>query len=68
MTTPPEWLSELANKVAPLFESYDVLAPLGCHYQEVDGLWEASLFCGSTEVIGGEFDGRRHDSKFFVDL
>jgi len=70
MTTaiPPKWLSVFANRLATTVDSYELLAPLACHYQEVDGTWEVSLFCGGTEIIGGEYDGEMRCSRFFLDL
>lgn len=67
MTVPP-WLRELADAVAAQIAPADLLSPIGCHYCEVDGHWEISLFASTTEVVGGSRDGRRRQSKFTVNL
>ena len=66
--TVPSWLRELADAVAAQIAPADLLAPLGCHYCEVDGHWEISIFASSTEVVGGSRDGRRRQSKFTLNL
>ena len=68
MSTPPDWLNQLANAAAEEIEGLDVLAPLGCHYHDADGVWEVTLFASLTEVVGGAKDGVLRRSKFSVDL
>lgn len=72
MKSPPEWLAELANLVASEMYPIDLLAPLGCHYHyndEIDGgQWEVTVFAGSTEIVGGEFDGMQQPSRFCLNL
>lgn len=68
MANPPEWLQDLTDRVAEAIEAVDVLAPLGCHYAETSEGWEITLFAASTEIIGGDQDGRRRPSRFFLDL
>lgn len=54
-TAPPDWLAAFANAVASRIHSHDVLllAPLGCHYQLIENIWEVTIFASKTEVIGG---------------
>ena len=46
----------------------DLPAPIGCHFCEVDGVWEISIFAANTEVVGGRRDGRCFHSKFTMEL
>lgn len=67
-TPPPAWLAELANHVTAVIRPADVMSPLGCHYQFVDGVWEVTIFASMTEIVGGERDGLRFPSRFSIDL
>lgn len=64
----PEWLSQLADRVAAQIVAVDLAAPVGCHYALVNGRWEVTIFAGSTEVVGGPHDGRYRPSRFFLDI
>ena len=72
MKSPPAWLADLANHVATEMYPIDLLAPLGCHYHLNDeipgGQCEITVFAASTEIVGGEFDGKHQPSKFCLDL
>jgi hypothetical protein len=68
MSSAPEWLASLANKAASHLASSEAVAPLGCHYCLMDGVWEITLFASDTEVVGGEKDGERKGSRFVVDV
>ncbi len=68
MNEPPDWLQSLADEVANLFHAVDILAPLGCHYCQIDGTWEITLFASRTEIVGGAADGRHRTSRFHMDL
>ncbi|WP_373651257.1 MULTISPECIES: hypothetical protein [unclassified Schlesneria] len=68
MTCPPDWLSSFADDVTSCIRSHDDLAPLGCHFHDMDGIWEITLFASLTEVIGGPHDGRLRPSPFSVDV
>ncbi|HVV99585.1 MAG TPA: hypothetical protein VHB77_04560 [Planctomycetaceae bacterium] len=68
MTAQPDWLNTFANAISKFIEPADETAPLGCHIHDSDGLWEVTLFVGSTEVVGGERDGAVRRSRFTVDL
>jgi len=64
----PEWLAELADLVAARIEPADPRAPIGCHFCEVEGVWEVTLFVSRTEIFGGEFDGQAIPGRFIIDL
>lgn len=68
--TPPLWLEETVNQVTAQFHAMDFLAPIGCHYfhDESRDVWEVTLFVSQTETLGGEFDGKRTNSRFSLDL
>jgi hypothetical protein len=68
MVQPPTWLRSLTDLAGASLQPVDVLAPLGCHYCEVDGVWEITLFASQTEILGGPDDGGLRASRFHVDL
>lgn len=68
MSQPPDWLQSLVDEASVLIAPVDVLAPLGCHYCEIDGVWEVTLFVSQTEIMGGPDDGGLRASRFHVDL
>lgn len=68
MAEPPKWIEEFADQVAQLLTPVDLLGPVGCHYAYADDCWEITLFVSSTEVVGGELDGKMNSSRFTVDL
>jgi len=68
MVSPPDWLSLFVNAATLNLHSYDVLSPLGCHFQQVKGIWEVTLFASRTEIVGGSEDGGTSHSPFDVDL
>lgn len=68
MPEPPAWLKTFADAVALEMLPVDLLAPVGCHFCQIDGTWEVSLFVSSTEIVGGDQDGSLRFSRFQVDL
>jgi hypothetical protein len=68
MVTPPDWLSTFVDSVTAHIHSHDVLSPLGCHFQQVDDLWEITVFASRTEVVGGPQDGLLCNAAFSVDV
>ena len=68
MPAPPQWLQELADRVALQMNPVDFLAPVGCHFCLADGTWEISLFASSTQIVGGKKDGVLRHSRFNVDV
>lgn len=61
-------MQSLADEVGSYIRPVDVLAPLGCHYCEIDGVWEITLFASQTEIVGGPKDGGMRPSRFHVEL
>lgn len=68
MPSPPGWLKSLANSVAVQMTPVEQLSPIGCHYCQVDGIWEVTIFASKTHIVGGKMDGLMRPSKFHVDL
>lgn len=68
MVSPPDWLSQFVNAVTGNIHAHDLLSPLGCHFHEVKGVWEVTVFASRTEIIGGSEDGRLQHSSFNVNV
>ncbi len=68
MASPLNWMSDLIDHVSASIQPHDDLAPLGCHFQQYNGVWEITLFASRTELIGGPQDGKLKDSHFNVDV
>lgn len=67
---PPLWLATFADQVSLAIEGFDLLAPIGAHYHYNDVMdqWELTLFPSSTEVFGGQLDGKRTFSRFSLNI
>ena len=65
---PPEWLADLANRIAGRFEPIDEFASVCCHFADGGDCWELTLFLSTTEQMGGAKDGQRLFSRFAFDL
>jgi hypothetical protein len=68
MSTPPQWIVNLANNVTACLEPLEPMPPLGCHYHLCERCWEISIFPAHTEIIGGPQDGHQTAPRFRVDL
>lgn len=68
MNQPPEWIENLAKRIADRFISVDVLSPLACHFCQVEDVWEITVFASRTEIMGGPLDGGSRLSRFHLDL
>ncbi len=68
MATPPAWLALFGNRIAQHMHAIDMLAPIGCHFQLEEQIWVVTLFCSSTEIVGGERDGESTYSRFSLDV
>ena len=68
MVSPHTWISDFIDHVSASIRPHDDLAPLGCHFQHVCGVWEITLFASRTELIGGPHDGKLKNSHFSVDV
>ena len=68
MTAPLNWMSVFIDQVSASIQPHDDLAPLGCHFQQFNRVWEITLFASRTELIGGPHDGKLKNSHFSVDV
>lgn len=68
MVVPPEWMTRFVNAVTECIYPHDVLSPLGCHYQQSNGVWEITLFASKTEIVGGPQDGLSYNSGFNIEV
>ncbi len=63
-----EWIKQFSERIAAHVRPADPRTPIGCHYCQVDDIWELTLFVSRTEIFGGEFDGRSVPGLFLLDL
>ncbi len=68
MAPPLNWMSNFIDQVSASIQPHGDLAPLGCHFQHFNGVWEITLFASLTELIGGPQDGKLKNSHFNVDV
>ena len=64
----PEWLSVFVHQVAALFEPLTGVGRVGSQCEFVDDRWEARLYLGSTEILGGKNDGHAQLVSFELDM
>lgn len=64
----PEWLSALVHQTAALFEPFSGVARVGYECELTPHGWEARLFLGSTEIVGGRDDGQARLNSFEFDF
>ena len=64
----PEWLVELTECVADLFEPLRDVARVGFDCRPVNGRWHLDVFLGPTETVGGAQDGYQQVPSFKFDL
>ena len=64
----PEWLAELTDCVAELFEPLRDVARVGYDCRPVEGRWQLDVFLGPSETIGGAQDGYQQVPSFRFDL
>lgn len=64
----PEWLSVFVHQVAALFEPLSGVGRVGSQCEFTDEGWQARLYLGSTEVVGGKNDGQAHLVSFELDF
>lgn len=64
----PDWVTDLINHAAELFEPFTEIGRVGfdCRFRE--GAWEIALYLGSAELIGGKDDGHVQVVDFQFDL
>ena len=64
----PQWLGELTDCIAEMFEPLRETARVGYDCRPVDGRWSLDVFLGPAERIGGPQDGLRQVPSFRFDL
>lgn len=64
----PEWLNAFIHQTAALFEPLMGVARVGYQCELSPDGWEARLYLGSTEVIGGREDGQSRLISFEFDF
>ncbi|MEK6256985.1 MAG: hypothetical protein AABP62_00070 [Planctomycetota bacterium] len=64
----PEWLSAFVHQTAALFEPLSGVAKVGYQCELTSIGWEARLYLGSTEIVGGRDDGQSRLISFEFDF
>lgn len=64
----PEWLSVFVHQAAALFEPLAGVGRVGSQCEFTDDGWEARLYLGSTEIVGGKNDGHAQIIGFELDF
>lgn len=64
----PDWLSAFVHQAAALFEPFAGIGRVGSQCEVVDEGWEARLYLGATEMVGGKDDGHAQLVSFELDL
>jgi len=64
----PEWLSTFVHQTAALFEPLSGVAKVGYQCELTPIGWEARLYLGSTEIVGGRDDGQSRLISFEFDF
>lgn len=64
----PEWLNTFVHQTAALFEPLSGVARVGYQCELTQDGWEARLYLGSTEIVGGRDDGRSRLISFEFDF
>lgn len=64
----PEWLIDLINHAAECFLPLHGVARVGYECEPKDHGWEARLYVGATEIVGGAADGQARSASFELDI
>lgn len=64
----PEWVDELIDQVAELFEPLTDVGRVGFDFQPNDERDEIGFYLGCTEIVGGRDDGERRHVNFQFDV
>ena len=64
----PDWIADLVDCVAELFEPLRETARVGYDCRPENGRWQLDLFLGPNEQIGGANDGLQQVPSFRFDL
>lgn len=64
----PEWLNAFVHQTAAMFEPLAGVARVGYQCELTPEGWEARLYLGSTEIVGGRDDGSSRLISFEFDF
>lgn len=64
----PDWLNTFVQQTAAMFEPLTGVARVGYQCELSPDGWEARLYLGSTEIVGGREDGRAQLISFEFDF
>ena len=64
----PDWVTDLIERVADLFEPLADEGRVGYDCQLTDDRWVVEMFLGATEIVGGPRDGQSRYTNFQFDL
>lgn len=64
----PAWLSTFVHQTAALFEPLSGVAKVGYQCEMTPEGWEARLYLGSMEIVGGRDDGQSRLISFEFDF
>lgn len=64
----PEWLSAFVHQASALFEPLVGVGRVGSQCEFDGERWEARLYLGSTEILGGKNDGHAQLVSFEIDF
>ena len=64
----PEWLSAFVHQASALLEPLSGVGRVGSTCEFSDNGWEARLYLGCTEIVGGKNDGHSQPVSFEIDL
>ncbi len=64
----PTWLADFVQQAAAWFEPLAGVGRVGYDCEPTAAGWEARLYLGSTEMVGGKDDGQWRSNSFELDL
>lgn len=64
----PQWLVRLIDQAADCFVPLHGVARVGYECELVESGWEARMYLGSTEIVGGAADGKSRVASFEFDV
>jgi hypothetical protein len=64
----PDWLVEFVERLAEHFAPLSGVGRVGCECEAGEHGWEARLYLGATELVGGKEDGRARGCSFELHL
>lgn len=64
----PDWLTNLIEEMAELFEPLTGVARVGFDCRMEEDAWVVRMYLGSTEIVGGPLDGRSMPMSFELNM